>query len=66
MNSIDILKQAKLADSLGNFKLADRLLEKAIRLSAVPPPTTLEPAIEAILREALEKAAKAATDAEAL
>ena len=65
MNSIDILKQAKLADSLGNFKLADRLLEKAIRLSAVPPPTTLEPAIEAILREALEKAAKAATDAEA-
>ena len=65
MNSLDFLKQAKLADSLGNFKLADRLLEKAIRLSAIPPPTTLEPVIEAILREALEKAAKAATDAEA-
>jgi hypothetical protein len=65
MNSLDFLKQAKLADSLGKYKVADRLLEKAIRLSATPPPTSLEPALDAILREALDKAAKAATDAEA-
>ena len=54
MNSIDYLTQAKLADYLGKYKLADSFYEKAIRLAAPKPPPFVP--IEAGLRAAAETA----------
>jgi tetratricopeptide (TPR) repeat protein len=59
MNSINYLKQAKLADSLGKYKLADNFYEKAVRLAAAPPPGFV-PIADATIREAAEAALKAA------
>lgn len=49
MNSLNFLKQAKLADQLGNFRLADSLYNRAIR-------TVVASAFDRALIEALEKA----------
>jgi hypothetical protein len=49
MNSINFLKQAHLADQLGNFRLADKLYKKAARLVTAS-------AFDRALLEALEKA----------
>ena len=49
MNSLDFLKQAQLADRIGNFKLADKLFNKASRV-------VLANAFDKALFEALEKA----------
>ena len=49
MNSINFLKQAHLADQLGNFRLADKLYKKAARLVTAS-------AFDKALLEALEKA----------
>jgi hypothetical protein len=49
MNSIDILKQAELADKLGNFRLADSLYNRAIR-------TVVASGFDKALIESLEKA----------
>jgi tetratricopeptide (TPR) repeat protein len=61
MNTIKYLEQAKLADSLGKYKLADSFYEKAIRLAAIPPvvPIFVEIA-ESGAREAAEAALQAA------
>jgi hypothetical protein len=61
MNTIKYLEQAKLADSLGKYKLADSFYEKAIRLAAIPPvvPIFVEIA-ELGAREAAEAALQAA------
>ena len=61
MNSIDILNQANLADSLGKFRIADKLYEKAFRLAAgVPPPA---PVLDAVAKEAIEAALREALSA---
>ncbi len=49
MNSINFLKQAHLADQLGNFRLADKLYNKAARLVTAS-------GFDRALLEALEKA----------
>ena len=59
MNSINYLKQAKLADSLGKYKLADNFYEKAARLAAAPPPGFV-PIADAAVREAAQAALEAA------
>jgi tetratricopeptide (TPR) repeat protein len=61
MNTIKYLEQAKLADSLGKYKLADNLYAKAVRLAAPPPTSTIfvELADKALI-EAAERALQAA------
>ena len=49
MNSLDFLKQAQLADRMGNFRLADKLFNKASRV-------VFASAFDKALLEALEKA----------
>jgi hypothetical protein len=61
MNSINYLEQAKLADSLGKYKLADSFYEKAVRLAGPTPPVNpiITEGLESITREAIEAAARA-------
>ena len=58
MKSIELLEQAKLADKLGKYKLADNYYLKAVRLAAAPPFVEIEPA----LREAMDAALRAAIE----
>jgi tetratricopeptide (TPR) repeat protein len=61
MKSINYLEQAKLADSLGKYKLADSFYEKAVRLAATPPTGPIFTEIaDLALREAAELALQAA------
>lgn len=61
MNTIKYLEQAKLADLLGKYKLADSFYEKAVRLAApIPPPPIFVELAEKSLIEAAEKALQVA------
>jgi hypothetical protein len=61
MNSINYLEQAKLADSLGKYKLADSFYEKAVRLAGPTPPVNpiITEGLEGVTRDAIEAAARA-------
>jgi hypothetical protein len=60
MNTIKYLEQAKLADSLGKYKLADSFYAKAVRLAATPPNPIFSEIVDVAIRESAERALQAA------
>jgi hypothetical protein len=61
MNTIKYLEQAKLADSLGKYKLADSFYAKAVRLAATPPTGPIFTEIaDVAIRDSMEIALQAA------
>lgn len=60
MDSINYLEQARLADSLGNYRLADNLYAKAVRLAGPPVNPIFSEIVDVAAREAAERALQAA------